>query len=620
MAKEVEELLTEYAQLFNLPKTLLGGRLPSRPSTLRRKYLGSGEEKFSEERDFSDVKVVAGMATMQGRDSIRTEAIESIASQVDELHIYHNYGELKNIEEKSSTHNVFHHRMPMGDIGDIGKYYFLLNGGVCDYFFSVDDDIRYPSDYVRKTLGLLRKYGKRAVMSWHGSIIKPGFEDYYSPSSRRVFTFGSRQSYPARLDIVGTGASAWCPSFVPLTWKDFESPNMADIFFSRRLVQLGVPAFLVPHSQGEAVDLSHLGNSTSIYHNAIKGAKSRPSDYRKKINAIVSSTEWPSGKFARKVLLVARTPEFSRKGGVLASGVQVEKTLQQMGCKVDTIDPQIVRQKAAKVGKNIYDIGLVYTGDRNSRDRVAYDFVVRQNYDFPMFVNPSFDGSEQRTEEIVENNLDCKGDLTYFVFSEQAKKEMERVGLKARMLLKPGLGYSSISVGRGRPHPMTRPMLLGDLGKFLNKRITPRNKEIFELLSSRFGDRRLAFLNQYEPDEIPDWFNLDAVTVYSFQKNFSKLRREVLMYVHLNSHATFEMLPYELANLGLPIAGRGMDQSLNYYLGPRYLQANTDHELVSKLQLLESLCQRAHDYSISQNSADNIDPIFAQSLFSLTQG
>jgi hypothetical protein len=315
-------------------------------------------------------------------------------------------------------------------------------------------------------------------------------------------------------------------------------------------------------------------------------------------------------------MLVARTPESSKKGGVLAAGLHLKRTLEQLDSRIETVDPQKLTEKFENLKSQNFDFGVVYTGDGNSRDKEAYELVIRQPFKFPLLVNPSFDGSRKRTKEIVDDARDATSDITHMVFSPDARASLESRGLRSRLVLKPGLTYSSINVGGNTVNPSERPVLLGDLGKFLDERITPKNREIFERFSRLFGVQRLAFLNQYEPKFIPEWLRKDDVIIYPFQKSLGVIADKILMAVHVHSNATFEMVPYELASFGTPILGRSMSQSLNFYLGPKYMFAKDDFELLEVCKQLQTLSQAAHDKAVSKKTKISFDPIFAHSLMS----
>lgn len=145
---------------------------------------------------------IASIATTGDRPKMLKNTINSLKGQVDILYIYDN--------SKNK------------DLGALGKFYPLQWKEDC-YFFTCDDDIIYPRDYVKRTLEEIKK--RQCIISYHGRVIPQGAEDYYSIEGWRFF-----QPCEGRfLDIGGTGVMAFDTRyFKPQIWSG-EYKKCADL-------------------------------------------------------------------------------------------------------------------------------------------------------------------------------------------------------------------------------------------------------------------------------------------------------------------------------------------------------------------------------------------------------
>ena len=92
-------------------------------------------------------KVTANIATQPKRFESLLETLESIDGQFDEIRLYlNNFSYVPDELKKYTTY--------IGDdLTDNGKFFWSNNED--EYYFTLDDDIIYPSDYVEKTLPLI---------------------------------------------------------------------------------------------------------------------------------------------------------------------------------------------------------------------------------------------------------------------------------------------------------------------------------------------------------------------------------------------------------------------------------------------------------------------------------
>lgn len=191
------------------------------------------------------MKVTANFATYLNpeRWSCLRQAIESIRDQVDLVRVCLNGYQAVPKELKLKRVDAF---IPEEDLGASGKFFWscCLN----EYYFTVDDDIIYPTDYVAVYLEKLKSYDERVVITTHGSILKPGARNYFS--DRQVFHFCESQAIDRRVDIGGTGVMAFNTNIFRPRRKDFLHKNAADLSVAHAARKNKIPIISISHPKG----------------------------------------------------------------------------------------------------------------------------------------------------------------------------------------------------------------------------------------------------------------------------------------------------------------------------------------------------------------------------------
>ncbi len=171
-------------------------------------------------------KVTANIATQPHRFERLLSMLNSIDGQFDEIRLYlNNFSYVPDELKKYTTY--------IGDdLTDNGKFFWSNNQN--EYYFTLDDDIIYPSDYVQKTLPLI---GDR-IISYHGRILTGRGRGYYGKHKAYMYHWSLERE--RRLDIMGTGVSAFDTDiFKPNLWK---TPNykMTDLTISLEAHMCGI--------------------------------------------------------------------------------------------------------------------------------------------------------------------------------------------------------------------------------------------------------------------------------------------------------------------------------------------------------------------------------------------
>lgn len=180
-------------------------------------------------------RVTANIATHPPRFESLLRTLESIDGQFDEIRIYLNgYVSVPRELERYSTY--------IGpDLTDNGKFAWCESPG--EYYFTLDDDIIYPSDYVSRTLPLI---GGR-VVSYHGRRLTGIRKKYYGCHRTFLFYEGFDKEIP--LDVAGTGVMAFDTDvFCPTLWR---TPHyrMTDLLLSLDAHLNSVPLVMLPRER-----------------------------------------------------------------------------------------------------------------------------------------------------------------------------------------------------------------------------------------------------------------------------------------------------------------------------------------------------------------------------------
>ena len=172
--------------------------------------------------------------------------IASILPQVDELNVYLNdYDHVPEALHQPKV-NVVLGREAAGDIGDVGKFYFVSQYKPHDVALTCDDDLRYPADYADTMRRRIHSYG--SVVAAHGDVLEMPIGTYRT--SRRTLSGTGRIDHACRVHVVGTGTTAFQTYNIAPELADFPIKNMADIWFAKLLQEKQVRATVIPHPRG----------------------------------------------------------------------------------------------------------------------------------------------------------------------------------------------------------------------------------------------------------------------------------------------------------------------------------------------------------------------------------
>lgn len=204
-------------------------------------------------------RIVAGMATIPGRREATIEAAKSLVDQVDSLFIYVNgdidpheyYPEL--IEHINITFYLA--KDFYGDLGDAGKLApatVEMKMNPSAYFFAVDDDLIYPSDYCLYLVSKMKAWDNEKVVGFHGKRFDPPISSFYRDRHSIQWFHNQQALYRDRqVHCLGTGICAFPLGLVRIQIHDlFRTPrNAADLHLAALCQEQKIGMIVVSHTE-----------------------------------------------------------------------------------------------------------------------------------------------------------------------------------------------------------------------------------------------------------------------------------------------------------------------------------------------------------------------------------
>lgn len=201
--------------------------------------------------------IVAGLATIPGREEAVRDTIQSLLPQVDLIYVCFN-----------GFHNNEYHTEPkvisvFENYGDAGKF---CRFDMAYIYFSCDDDLIYPPNYVEKTLERMKEY-PGCIVSYHGrTLANTPVKSYYKDNcSTRVQCL---HDYPndEYVHCGGTGVMAF-HNRIRITMEDFplDYPNMADIHMGLYAQANKIPIVALKHEKDWIKHTTKIDLNSTIY-------------------------------------------------------------------------------------------------------------------------------------------------------------------------------------------------------------------------------------------------------------------------------------------------------------------------------------------------------------------
>lgn len=561
-------------------------------------------------------RVRIGIASMPGRELGLKIVLERLHVQADEIFVYLN--SMTSVPKDLPNYpNVTYFLGP--DVGDRGKFFFLE--GFEGYYITCDDDIEYAPFHVHSIIDGIERYDRKAVVGWHGSIFKENFEEFYNPKSRQVLSFRTLRGKDTPVHLLGTGVCGFHTSSVKISFEDFKYPNMADAFLAIAAKKQNVPMVVLAHQANWAKPIDQ-GPSISSVSLKKDRAETKSLDVATTVTQLIKTNgPWslPSitasyNRANLSVAFIGRTDkERWKKGGILKSAHLTADLLNRFG--VNTILEDIETGDPVRLHDQDADIVMVYVGDPERPDFASVEKIVEIHAEAgrKVLVNFSLNGVERRTAQIVSKMNQWRSkhgrSIRLMVFTEAAFTVAGLQPIKDLMVLIP----KTLAM----PDPPTanfrhsEGIFLGDIAKLSDESLLdyPAHQWIKAIRESLPGVPLYA-VKQYAPKkQIP--LDIDEVWPFLDRDQFARKISKARLMISAVKYATFEMVPLEVASLGVPVIYPSMPQSLSEYIGLSGLRVDSPGELASILPALyhdpivwrsfsDSAIQRARSAELNQ--------------------
>jgi hypothetical protein len=184
---------------------------------------------------------------MPSRINVLLKMIDSIYNQFDEIRIYFNEIDKVNPELITPLIRDKIKIISGNNLTDNGKFYFISDS--IEYYFMMDDDFIYPSDYVEKTLSNIEKH-KGCVITYHGRKLDGVGLNYYHGHKKAYRCMGT-VSEDVIVDVAGTGVTAFDTYyFRPQLLFASMYLRMSDLVFAKEMADCGIQAICCKHELG----------------------------------------------------------------------------------------------------------------------------------------------------------------------------------------------------------------------------------------------------------------------------------------------------------------------------------------------------------------------------------
>tara|TARA_R110000822_G_scaffold180648_1_gene320379 strand:- start:1116 stop:1811 length:696 start_codon:yes stop_codon:yes gene_type:complete len=188
------------------------------------------------------MKITFNMATIPSRFKYALGAIDSIYDQADEIRIYLN--NFEEVPEELKREKITTH---IGkDLRSTGKLFWSLNPN--EYYFCIDDDLRYPSTYAKDMIQYLNAFKDKVYVSLHGKLLNPTpLKSYFRGGVNH--SFHCLEGFPNStfVHVVGNGVSAFNTNHIKIDYTKFKYHYMDDIEVSLQLQKQQIPSLVIAH-------------------------------------------------------------------------------------------------------------------------------------------------------------------------------------------------------------------------------------------------------------------------------------------------------------------------------------------------------------------------------------
>lgn len=186
--------------------------------------------------------IIANIASVPDRKKELARVVRDLYPQVDKINVgLNNYNKIPVFLKKEKI-NAW---VSDNSVGDAEKFRSDDKG----YYFTCDDDMLYPDDYVQTMISTLDNYNKDVILTCHGRAYK-GRVQSYNRGWAEFYHCLHEVAEDSYVTVGGTGVMLFHTDSFQMDISDFDHKNMADIFVARKAKAVDVPIVCMAHETG----------------------------------------------------------------------------------------------------------------------------------------------------------------------------------------------------------------------------------------------------------------------------------------------------------------------------------------------------------------------------------
>lgn len=440
--------------------------------------------------------------------------------------------------------------------------HFVAIKGFRGYVVPLDLAIDYPPHYVRRLVDAIDRYGRKAAVGWLGA----------SPAGSACDD-GDRQVRTLALPL-----SAFHTDTLNFEASDIAMEETASAGFARIAWAQGAPLVeLEDAPAGTRADLH------AQYERAFGTAPAGPADTPQRMPLLQVPYRRPTFRMA----IVGRTDRARwKKGGILKSTHLTADMLRPYGIDValvdlETGDPHTLDGHEA-------ELVMIYPGDPERPDFVKVIQLVDEHARAgrAVLVNLSLNNRSTRKRFICDQMLSWRAlygkRVAMMAFSDRVFDDPELELVRDNIVPIP----KTLQMAHPKEIDFhaTSGIFLGDYGKLCDESLLAwRAEEAIALLRDAVPHAHLFAVQQYKPKVMKE---LGIEVLPFLTDDFNDVLSRARLMVSLVKYATFEMVPLEVAGLGVPLLHAKMENSISDYIGLGALEISSLDRLGSYAKLL----------------------------------
>lgn len=210
-------------------------------------------------------KIIVNVASYQRTDSLIL-TLKSIYNQCDKINVCLNnhIGEIPEFLFLPKINLTFTDNTK----GDAFKFLYLESSD--GYFFTIDDDLIYPPNYVSFMVNNCKKHNNKKIVTLHGrSFNKFPISSYYKSATEKYQCLNEVKN-DVKVQFGGTGVMCFHTSLFKESIDKFLYPNMADIWIGKFAKEKNIDIICLAHKKGY---IKYIQQKTTIYSEYHKSDK-----------------------------------------------------------------------------------------------------------------------------------------------------------------------------------------------------------------------------------------------------------------------------------------------------------------------------------------------------------